>query len=462
VTRRIALAILVTTWAVLLVSALATYLITRQTLLAELDQSLLSRAAALPQVLGVTPPSGAPVVPPEDRYVVRNDVGQIVARPELAARPDARPEVLGKGFVTLGDGTRLRSITVRMPGRAGGRDTAYTVVYSAPAERFDRLLRRVSWVLLAVCLGGGLATALVAVRTSRAALRPLKDTAAVVATIDEKSLDQRIDAQALPPELRPVAERLNEMLVRLEGGFAQRKRFLADAAHELRTPIAAVLTGLEVALTRPRDAAYLTQVLRDCLGDIRLLKDLAEALLNQARAEVGTDGPEVERISLTEFAEECCRLLRPLAEQKDVLLACSAPPDQDAEVPPHRLRSVVLNLLGNAIDHTPAGGRVELIATCSPGMLELSVIDTGIGIAPEHLPHVFEPFYRGNDPRTSGSGHLGLGLFLVRTHAEAMGGTCAVESQPGRGSRFTVAIPQPEPCKIKPQASQTLRENVTA
>ena len=455
-TRRIALAILFTTWAVLLVSAVATYLITRQTLLAELDQSIEARASALP-------PSGSIVVPPEDRYVVRNEAGQTVARPELAAKPGARPVVLASGFVSLGDGTRFRSITVRMPGRDdGGRDTAYTVVYSAPAERFDRLLRRVSWVLLAVCVGGGGATAFVAVRVSRAALRPLKETAAVLATIDEKSLDQRIDGQALPPELRPVADRLNEMLGRLERGVVQRKRFLADAAHELRTPIAAVLTGLEVALTRPREAAHLTQVLRDSLDDVRLLKGLAEALLDQARAESGAAVPEVERLNLAEFAEECCRLLRPLAEQKGVRLSCSAPDGLHADLPPHRLRSVVLNLVGNAIEHTPGGGRVELLATSTSGRLEISVIDTGIGIAPEHLPHVFDPFFRGQNPRTSGSGHLGLGLFLVRTHAQAMGGTCEVQSELGHGSRFKLTIPLPGASEIRPQPSRALRENVTA
>ena len=465
-TRRIALAILFTTWAVLLVSAVATYLITRRTLLAELDQSIVDRASALP-------PSGSVVVPPEDRYVVRNEAGQTVARPELAAKPGARPVVLARGFVSLGDGTRFRSITIRMPGRDdggrddggrddGGRDTAYTVVYSAPSERFDRLLRRVSWVLLAVCAGGGGATALVAVGVSRGALRPLKETAAVLATIDEKSLDQRIDGQALPPELRPVAERLNEMLGRLERGVVQRKRFLADAAHELRTPIAAVLTALEVALTRPREAAHLTQVLRDCLDDVRLLKGLAEALLDQARAESGAAAPEVERLDLAEFVEECCRLLRPLAEQKGVRLSCSAPDGLHAELPPHRLRSVVLNLVGNAIDHTPGGGRVELLATGTSGRLEISVVDTGIGIAPEHLPHVFDPFFRGENPRTSGSGHLGLGLFLVRTHADAMGGTCEVQSQLGQGSRFNVTIPMPGGSEIRPQPSRALRENVPA
>jgi two-component system sensor histidine kinase BaeS len=129
--------------------------------------------------------------------------------------------------------------------------------------------------------------------------------------------------------------------------------------------------------------------------------------------------------------------------------------------PPQRLRSIILNLLSNAIEHTLRGGRVELAASRTANALELSIADTGNGIAPEHLPHVFEPFYRADDARTSHSGHLGLGLFLVRTHAQAMGGTCTVESEFGRGSRFTVALPQPDPSaalaaapRIRPQPKE--------
>lgn len=469
-TRRITLAILLVTWVVMIAGAVAIYWVARQTLLSELDQSLLARAAALPQLLGVAQGSGDVAIPADDRYVIRNEHGQTVARPELRDNPGAQPVILSRSFVTLGDGKRLRNITVRMPGQANGSDASYTVAYSGPAERFDQLLYRLFWVLTGVCVVSGVLAPFVAVRTSRAALRPLKETAAVIAGIDDRSLDQRIDVAALPEELKPVAQRLNQMLQRLELSVAQRKRFLADAAHELRTPIAAVLTSLEVALVRPRDAGALTQTLHDALADVRLLKDLAETLLDQARAEHEPRRQPSESVELPQFCEECRHLLQPLAAEKDVRLACAISSGQPSvHVQPQRLRSIIVNLLSNAIEHTPSGGRVELAATRTPNSLAVSIADTGKGIAPEHVPHVFEPFYRADDARTSHSGHLGLGLFLVRTHAEAMGGTCTVESQPGRGSRFTVTLPQPETAAAAAAAAgtararpQVVKENVTA
>jgi heavy metal sensor kinase len=463
VTRRIVLAILLVTWAVMIAGAVAIYWVTRETLLSELDESLLARAAALPQLLGVSPASGAVGIPPEDRYVIRNERGQTVARPRLRLA-GAEPVILSRSFVTLGDGKRVRSITVLMPGRDGEKEASYTVAYSGSAERFDQLLRRLFWLLTGVCVVSGVLAPFVAVRTSRAALRPLKDTAAVIASIDDRSLNQRIDVAALPPELTPVAARLNQMLERLERGAAQRKHFLADAAHELRTPIAAVLTSLEVALSRPRDAAALAQVLRDALNDVRLLKTLAEALLDQARADHDSKHQMPEPVDLGELCGQCRRLLEAIAKEKGVDLTCAVPDDLIIQTQPQRLRSVLVNLLSNAIEHTLPGGRVELTATKAPDSTTLSVSDTGKGIAPEHLPHVFEPFYRADDARTSHSGHLGLGLFLVRTHAHAMGGTCTVESNPGRGSRFTLTLPQPNsrPSTTPRPRLQPITENINA
>jgi two-component system heavy metal sensor histidine kinase CusS len=462
VTRRIVLAILLVTWAVMIAGAVAIYWVTRETLLSELDQSLLARAAALPQLLGVAPAGGAVGIPPDDRYVIRNERGQTVARPQLRT-PAAEPVILSRTFVTLGDGQRVRSITVRMPGREGDADTSYTVAYSGSAQRFDQLLRRLFWLLTGVCVVSGVLAPVVAVRTSRAALRPLQETAAVLAGIDDRTLNQRIDAAALPPELTPVALRLNQMLERLERGATQRKRFLADAAHELRTPIAAVLTSLEVALSRPRDAAAMTQILRDALNDVRLLKTLAEALLDQAKAEHDVKHQKPEPVDLGELCRQCGRLLESIAHEKQVDLSCSVPDDLTIQAQPQRLRSILVNLLSNAVEHTPPGGRVELAAAMASNGVTLSVADTGKGIAPEHLPHVFEPFYRADEARTSHSGHLGLGLFLVRTHAQAMGGTCTAESRPGHGSRFTITLPQPAspPTTLKPRL-QPITENISA
>ena len=140
---------------------------------------------------------------------------------------------------------------------------------------------------------------------------------------------------------------------------------------------------------------------------------------------------------------ECADNVAPLADVKQVTIVQRFADELSHAVPPGGFRSIVINLLGNAIEYNRPRGTVEISCSCNGHGLELSVRDTGIGIAPEHLPHVFEPFYRADKARRHEAGHLGLGLSLVYSHVKTMSGTCEVESQPGEGTTFRVLLP---PC----------------
>jgi two-component system OmpR family sensor kinase len=445
-TRRIAWAILLTAWTILISGGVATYFITRQMLLAEFDDSLVARARAVPQLLGVSAGPGRGAIPPGDRYLIKNEVGQVIDRSggPIHLAPGPPPTVVTRTSVVLGDGQRLRTLTLQAVSiDADGKPAGpLTIVYSSPADRIDGILNRLAWAMLLIGATAGLATAWVAVRVARSALRPLTKTADTIGEIDERKLDRRIDAAGLPPELRPMAERLNQMLERLGHGFAQRKRFLADAAHELRTPIAALLTTLEVTLRRPRDAAALTEAMHGCLSETRMLKRLADALLEQARGE----GPRPQANAVTDVSallEECAGLAESLGREKCVKVTRSFAPGIAIATQPMRLQSIVANLLSNAVEASDTGGAVELLAErrSSPASLELVVRNGGKGIEPQHLPQIFEPFYRvGGTPDANGQ-HLGLGLFLVRSHVEALGGTCRVRSDPGKLTEFSISLP---------------------
>src|SRR5437899_2496205 len=206
-TRRIALAILFSAWAVVLVALVVIYLVTRQTVVAELDESIIMRASALPQLVGVSQEGGMAIFPPGDRYVIRNELGQVLVRPEGRLSSRASPIVTNRKFISLAAGGRLRSITLNFGLRASGEqpERLATIVYSAPADALDNLLKRMTILLCAVGLGGGLLIGAVAWHVSRAALRPLRQTADVIGTIDEKKLDRRVQTAALPSELRPMA-----------------------------------------------------------------------------------------------------------------------------------------------------------------------------------------------------------------------------------------------------------------
>lgn len=443
-TRRIAIAILLTVWATLIAAGATAYLTTRAVMLADLDQGLMARALALPQMAD---DNGRVVVPVAaarggDRYIIRDDLGRTVGRPTSSPAEPSPPRLLRAAFARLSDGSRVRTVTLRVAARPleGGDLAPATISYSGSAAQFDRLLGSLRWALSAVCIVGGALAAAVAWLVARRSLRPLRSTADVVGTIDEAHLSRRIDSRGLPTELVPVAERLNEMLSRLQESVQKRKHFMADASHELRTPVAALLTALEVALRRPREAPAYRETLETCLAEAQLLQRLVETLLTQVRSELSSDREyPTEQVNASVLLNECATAIRPLAEARSIELQVASPPQLPLRTQPDRMRSILLNLLGNSVEHNRDGGIVQASAEQDGGSVVIRIRDNGPGIAGEHIDHVFDPFYRADSARSSG--HLGLGLFLVKTHVQQLGGSCRVDTKPGAGTAFEVRLP---------------------
>ena len=472
-TRRIALAILLTTWAVLIAGCLVAYFTVRWAMIRQLDQSMTLRAAAIPQLsTPSTRPStstagsaagsaaasaaanAAAAATPTlshdaDRYVIRTSDQQLKVSPPGGGRSLSDLTAVSGTFDRTADGPRWRVLTLRGTARLTPTDapTPITVTYYSSAEPLDRLLARlaITFILFGVC--AGIITALVALRVSRAALRPLHDTAAVIAAIEPHNLDRRrIDLAKLPPELVPMASRLNEMLERIDRAYAQRQQFLADASHELRTPVAALVTTAEVALRHSRDAEGYRKTVETCLSDARLLRRLVERLMEQCRADTLSHDEPPSEVDLTPLLNECAAHAAALGQSNNVTLHRCLPASLPVHTQPGRLRSVMTNLLANAVEHNRTGGTVEVGASSNGHMIHLTVKDTGPGIAPEHLPHLFEPFYRIDKTRSHdadpGQAHMGLGLALVQSHLHALGGSVRVHSAPGVGTTFVVELPR--------------------
>ena len=434
-TRRIRLAIVLTAWVILAVGGLSGYLVIRQVLLEELDEAIVARASALPRFVGVDAAAGQIPLPPGDRYIIKNASGQTLAWVGRDSERARQPEVISREFATLADRTRVRRVTLR----AMQEPNPVTIVYSGSAERFDQALSQLAAVLLMTGLLCAVGSAWVARWVTRSVVKPLDETAQLVGEIDENNLSRRIDMVALPAELRPVALRLNEMLARLESNFSRRKQCLADAAHELRTPVAALMTTLEVALMRPRDPAALKQTLSDCLADVRFLRRLVERLLEHARAEGSADA--IELVDVSALLSDCVRTAQTLGAERNIHIEAHFESGLQARLASQRLRSVVMNLLGNAVEYNRPDGHVELECIRRSGQMVLHIRDDGPGIAPEHLPHIFEPFYRGDLAHQRTGEHCGLGLFLVKSHVDAMKGTIEIDSRNCRGTTFTVYVP---------------------
>ena len=240
-------------------------------------------------------------------------------------------------------------------------------------------------------------------------------------------------------ELGRLAATLNEMLDRLERSFTQMQRFTADAAHELRTPLAVIRNEAEVALRTPRSAEEYTRVLETLLEEVVRLSEMADQLLFLCRQDAGLNPSAREEVRLDELLLAVTENMRLVADEKGVVLVLADNPPCTVRGDAHQLRRVFYNLIDNAVKYTPAAGTVRVASRCDGESVVVTVSDTGVGITGEHLPRIFDRFYRVDQSR-AGDG-AGLGLAICRSVVRATGGSIEVTSEVGRGSKFTMELP---------------------
>lgn len=272
------------------------------------------------------------------------------------------------------------------------------------------------------------------------ALRPIADISRTAEEIARGDLSKRINSSETESELGQLAAVLNSTFARLEAAFVQQKQFTSDAAHELRTPVSVMLTQTQSTLNKERSPAEYRETLEACQRAAQRMRRLIESLLELARLDAGQETLKQLRFDLANPARDCVELLRPLADDKQIKFRAQLQPVAcvgDSE----RVAQVITNLLTNALNHTPAGGVVEIVTKAENGAALLVVSDNGAGIAAEHLPHIFDRFYRVDTARTSSQGRSGLGLAISKAIIEAHGGSIEVTSEINAGSAFTVRLP---------------------
>lgn len=288
-------------------------------------------------------------------------------------------------------------------------------------------------LLLAVSLAGGW------VLISHA-LRPVREISETAQRIAGGDLTQRIDLKEAESELGGLAEVLNSTFARLEAAFNQQSRFTADAAHELRTPVTVILTHAQNGLGADGGTEEHQEAFGACQRAAQRMRRLIESLLQLSRIDAGEEVLRRDPCDLAGIAAECLAMIQPLADEKRIKIHRSLHPapvlgDHD------RLAQILTNLLTNAVYYNKPSGEVTVTTGEAEGGPFCQVSDTGQGIAPEHLPHVFERFYRADRARTSHFGKSGLGLAISKAITEAHGGELEAESQAGRGSTFTLRLP---------------------
>lgn len=320
-----------------------------------------------------------------------------------------------------------------------------TVQYILQTESSLRLVQDTLRLLL--LLLAGLAAAMVGAAwfgsrwLARQALTPVDILTTTAEQISVPSLKTRVVLDAPYEEFARLARVFNAMLDRLHRVFEGQRQFVADAAHEMQTPLTVIKGTIEVALHKSRSADEYREALVTNLGQIERLSTLTRSLLTLAQFAGDRPPVTLAPLSLEPLVQELVKELTVLAEDRSVRLTLEAQPVPLVLGDDGRLTQLLINLLDNALVHTPPDGAVTLRLRPEDGQVLIEVEDTGSGIAPEHLPHLFERFYRGDPARDRESGGAGLGLAIVKEIAAAHGGTVRVESTLGKGTVFTVSLP---------------------
>ncbi|MCU1231834.1 MAG: hypothetical protein JWO97_4718 [Acidobacteria bacterium] len=277
---------------------------------------------------------------------------------------------------------------------------------------------------------------------ARKSLAPVTAMSVKARQIGAETLGERIEVGHERDELAFLATTLNDLLERLQRAFESQRRFMADASHELRTPISIIQGEADVVLARDdRTAAEYRESIEIMRVASRRLTRIVENLFLIARTDAGSYPMTKSRFYLDEAIADCVRTLRSIAAAKRIEVTCEVPPDSVIVADDELLPRLLLNLIDNALKFTPEGGRVLVKVDARDDAYELRVSDSGSGIAADDLPRIFERFFRGDRARGATTG-AGLGLPIARWIAESHGGSLAVERSGADGTTFVAILPR--------------------
>jgi two-component system OmpR family sensor kinase len=444
----------VTTFAVIVALwSAAVIVLVRADLYAGLDRALDSRASQIALALGESPQEEfrditgstlAGVAPTEATAQLLSSTGALLASSgdTISADPIVSTAVVAKAertgvaqleTVSTGSGELFRVLVVRLPG-----SDRLTLVGTS-TENADASIQRLILIML---LSGPLALLAAGVAgwlLARGALDPVVRMSSTAARIGIDALDERVPVPASDDELAGLAVTLNNMLGRLESGVRAKQRLVADASHELQTPLAVMRTELDVSLaagTLPPDAV---EVLESAREETDHMARIVRNLLTLARFDEGTLKLLRRPVELKPIAMEVADSLATLARERSVSVTVTGE-EAGSNADPEYLRVAVVNLVENAIKYSGSGAAVTVETGSDGSTATITVADTGPGIPADALPRVFDRFYRVDSSRATENGS-GLGLAITRDIAEAHGGHLEVESDVGRGSRFTLTLP---------------------
>jgi len=426
--------------------------------------------AALPSPALPTPPSSTSPQPPtaenlsdiagglardltsrDTVALILDREGQVIANgKKLAEEPSAPPPdrryyeraLAGENevnYITCLDGQDMLVLLIPWRRAPASPEILGVIQLSTPLLPIDQILFRQRLMLgfgIALMLLAGMAGGL---WLTSSTLKPLNRMVTTCRNIAAGDLSQRLHLSQRQDEIGQLASAFDHMVERIEASFEAQRQFVANAAHELRTPLTALQGSLEVLLRGSQDdPAAVARLTQGMYREVVRLSRLCEQLLDLTRIDASTSIHK-QRVDLALFFEEFIPQARLLAHDRNVILEAGAP--ITILVDPDALKEILFNLVDNAVQHTEAGGVITLGWQASSVAVEMWVEDDGEGIAAHDLPHIFEPFYRGDSSRSRRRGGTGLGLALVQALLKAHDGRIRADSEVGQGTRFTIILP---------------------
>ena len=386
-----------------------------------------------PLPAGQRPPLNNPGAPVQELPKAANLVFAVVDASGMVVVP--------AGPYRLRNQVALESLADPAPVLVNGEIVGYVVATGDPPEldvREQRYLARTDQALLYSALGATAIALLLGIWLARTLTRPLGELTAAIRAMERGQLEQRVAVRS-SDELGELAGAFNQMSAELARSNQARRQMTADIAHDLRTPLT-VIAGYVEAL-RDEVLAPTVERFTTIYSEVLHLQHLVEDLRTLSLADAGELRLQRQPVEPQALLQCSAAAHAQLAAQKGVALDVELAPDlPSVQVDTERMAQVMGNLVSNALRHTPEGGRVTLSAQAIAGQVLLRVQDTGEGIPADALPRVFDRFYRVDSSRQRTEGESGLGLAIVRSLVEAHGAQVSVESAPGQGTTFTIAL----------------------
>lgn len=346
--------------------------------------------------------------------------------------------------------TEYRTYTYRVP-EGASQDASLIVV--ASLNRLNGTLRRLREILFVIVPLALIAAGAGGWFIARQALSPVAELTETAAAISSSNLHRRVAGGGSSDELARLASTFNDMIARLERTFNSQRRFIADASHDLRTPLTVIRAELELLCSRPGVDGEIRGALDRAIRGIDNLQRLANDLLLLARADADQLQPVEETARLDEIIVECASGVKALAAQKHISLRVDVSEPLELHCSASLLQRAITNVIENAIKYSPEDSSVEIASARADSLAVITVTDNGHGIPPEDLPRVLDRFYRGDRARSTQG--TGLGLAITKAIVDAHHGHLQIDSQPGSGTRVTVTLPLDADAPEELQARQT-------